>query len=190
MRPGTGKSDKGITDLYAEGDLWRTNIVDFIRKHKIGADYAFMLGDGIHILTDIIWHDTLYRSFKQKYEEDPNPIQDVTWAYYNDTDQLDFQLFNGLAWREEVWELLRRSRPASVTGILSTDEIDAWKNRVLHWFDKGESRHKNPIRYISKTDVFEFIRYAGETIRRCLDGESKYGGGTGNRPPVSHERRN
>lgn len=41
VRPGTGKNDKRITHLYAEGDLWRANVVDFIKKNKAEANYAF-----------------------------------------------------------------------------------------------------------------------------------------------------
>ena len=50
-------------------------------------------------LTDIIWHYALQK-VSRNMKKIPTPIQDVTWAYYNDTDQLDFQLFNiGLARR-------------------------------------------------------------------------------------------
>ncbi|HOB09908.1 MAG TPA: zinc dependent phospholipase C family protein [Limnochordia bacterium] len=169
VRPGTGKNDKRITHLYAEGDLWRANVVDFIKKNKAEANYAFILGYGIHILTDIIWHDTFYTGFKQKYEQDPAPIQDETWAYYNDTDQLDFLLYHEMAWRPRVWELLKTAKAVDVNGILSSEEVDAWRNHTMRWLDKGESHHKNPIRYISKADVMEFIQLAGETIRRDLD---------------------
>lgn len=120
-------------------------------------------------MTDIIWHDTFYTGFKQKYEQDPAPIQDETWAYYNDTDQLDFLLYHEMAWRPRVWELLKTAKAVDVNGILSSEEVDAWRNHTMRWLDKGESHHKNPIRYISKADVMEFIQLAGETIRRDLD---------------------
>ena len=38
---------------------------------------------------------------------------------------------------------------------LSKEEIELWKERTLHWFDEGVSRHKNPIKYIFKEDIFK-----------------------------------
>ena len=97
VRPGTGKNDKRITHLYAEGDLWRANVVDFIKKNKAEAYYAFILGYGIHILTDIIWRCATQGSSRNMSKIRAN--QDETWAYYNDTDQLDFLLYHEMAWR-------------------------------------------------------------------------------------------
>jgi hypothetical protein len=41
--------------------------------------------------------------------------------------------------------------------ILSAQEIRAWNERTLHWFDSGESQHKNPIKYIKQVDIDNFI---------------------------------
>lgn len=172
MRANIQKNDKRITHLFAEGDLWKVNVLEFIKQNKFKTDYNFILGYGIHILTDIIWNETLYRKFKLKYEKDPAPIQDIAWAYYNDTDKLDFELYKVLEWRQEVWELLKKTKSIGIEGILNSDEIDAWKNRTLHWFDKGESQHKNPIRYIFMEDVIEFTQNAGKTIKSFLEAEN------------------
>ena len=42
-------------------------------------------------------------------------------------------------------------------GLLFRNEIDTWNERTLHWYDSGESQHKNPIKYITKQDVVNFI---------------------------------
>lgn len=172
MRVNIQKNDKEITHLFAEGDLWRANVIEFIRKNKFKTNYDFILGYGIHILTDIIWSETLYKKFELEYKKDPAPVQDIRWAYYNDTDKLDFKLYEELEWRQKVWELLKRAKAIGIEGILNSDEIDAWKNRTLHWFDKGESQHKNPIKYINLEDVIEFIQKASETIKTILKAEN------------------
>lgn len=170
MRANAQKSDKKITHLSAEdGESWKANVTGFISRSKDKSDYNFILGYGIHILTDIIWNETLFREFKQKYENDPVPIQEMTWAYYNDTDKLDFDMYREFEWREEIWELLKKAKSVGIDGILSSDEIEAWKYRTLHWFDKGESEHKNPIRYIFLDDIYVFIQRAGEKIKSILD---------------------
>ncbi len=50
--------------------------------HKTKSNYGFLLGYGIHILTDIIWNETLYAKFKLEYEKDCNQKQDIRLAYY------------------------------------------------------------------------------------------------------------
>ncbi|MDF2543731.1 MAG: hypothetical protein K0S47_3449 [Herbinix sp.] len=171
MRQNILSSDKGVTHLFAEGDLWKENVTGFIKQNKSKPNYNFILGYGIHILTDIIWNETLYRKFQHEYEKDATPLEDIRLAYYNDTDKLDFELYRIFDWRKDVWKLLERTQLFGVEGILSTDEINAWNNRTLHWFDHGVSLHKNPIRYISVEDLLEFIQNANKTIKRVLETE-------------------
>jgi len=171
MRENTGRMDKDITHLRRERDLWKANIITFLKQHKGRPDYSFFLGYGIHSLTDMIWHETILKEFQAAYDKDPAPVQDKKWAYYNDTDKLDFELYRTCEWRPKVWELLKKAKPCDVDGLLSADEIEAWKNRTLHWFDSGESQHKNPIRYISIEDLFRFIHEAGVKIRSFLEAE-------------------
>ncbi len=168
MRKGTGKEDKRITHLYSDGEQWKHNVLDFLKQNKTKSNYSFLLGYGIHILTDIFWNKTLYNGFKLKYEKDSNPIQDIREAYYNDTDQLDFELYKKLEWRQEVWELLEEAKPFDVDGILTSDEINAWNKRTLHWYDSGASHHRNPVKYITIEEILEFIQAAGKDIKNIL----------------------
>jgi len=171
MRTGADKLSKSITHLHADGSQWINNVLSFLKQNKTKFNYSFLLGYGIHIFTDIIWRDTLYENFKLKYERDCSPIQDITWAYYNDTDQLDFELYKKIQWLQNIWNLLEAAEPISIDGILSADEISAWNKHTLHWYGSGESQHKNPVKYISIEDVMEFIQTAGREIRNILNSE-------------------
>ena len=78
-------------------------------------------------------------------------------AYYNDTDILDQIIYNESDWRKDVWENLNKSNSVDFFNYLSKEEINLWKERTLHWFDEGVSKHKNPIKYISKNDILDFV---------------------------------
>jgi hypothetical protein len=150
--------DKKISHLYIDDiETWKKNAVEFIEKHITNNNKDFYIGYGIHILTDIIWRETVYSSYKLKYDKDTSPIQDKQWAYYNDTDQLDFMLYKNLEYCGELWKSLYDSKAIDVDGLVSSDEIDAWNVRTLHWFDSGVSRHKNPIKYINYDNLIDFI---------------------------------
>jgi len=168
MRKDANWQNKRITHLHADGEHWKDNVLDFLRQNKAKSNYKFLLGYGIHILTDILWNETIYSEFKIKYERDSAPTQDITWAYYNDTDQLDFELYKKIHWREEVWNLLEKAKPFDIDDILSAEEIKAWNERTLHWYDSGSSYHKHPIKYISYKDITDFAQTAGKTIRNTL----------------------
>ena len=93
-------------------------------------------------------------------------IQDQTWAYYNDTDKLDFELYEKYEYRLELWDYLLKSKAVGIDGLVSADEVGAWSNRTLHWFDSGESQHKNPIKYIFYDDLLNFMN---ETATKIYD---------------------
>lgn len=149
---------KSISHLYVDGDSWLKNALNFYESNKTN---PFAVGYCIHILTDIYWRDTINKEFKEKYDRDTTAIQDSRMAYYNDTDQLDLVLFNTCIWRNEIWIDLESAHAQSLKGLVSSDEVDAWKQRTLHWYDSGESEHKNPIRYITLEDLHSFIEKCG-----------------------------
>lgn len=49
----------------------------------------------------------------------------MKWAYYNDTDKLDFEQYSVFEWRQEVWDLLHNTKSVGIDGILISDEIEA-----------------------------------------------------------------
>ena len=145
-------------------DEYFSFVVDFINKNKAEADNNFLWGYGVHILTDMYWNKSTYTKFEENYKNDTAPIQDKRMAYYNDTDILDQILFNECVWKEDVWTLLQNTNDADFLDLLSAEEINLWRERTLHWYDSGESQHKNPVKYITKADIENFIRKCSEKI--------------------------
>lgn len=152
------RADKNTSHLYdADIEVWRKNAKNLILRNSAVSENEFYTGYGIHILTDIYWSETVFSMFKDRYNEDHTPIQDEQMAYYNDTDKLDFELHDKCEYRPQIWNYLLNRKPVSINGLVSLDEVDLWKEQILHWFDKGESKHKNPIKYITHDDLIAFI---------------------------------
>ena len=85
-------------------------------------------------------------------------------VYHNETDQLDFELFKFYPWKDEVWCLLKKVDALDVDGLLTSEEIDKWKVRTLHWYDSGVSKHRDPIKYINFNILDDFINNAAIKI--------------------------
>ena len=139
--------------------------LDFVKINNGKVNIDFLWGYIIHILTDMYWSKIVYNKFVEDYKKDTAPIQEERWAYYNDTDRLDQVLFNECDWKSDVWRNLQDVAYFDFLDLLSAQEIKAWNERTLHWFDSGESQHKNPIKYITQPDIENFISVCSEKIR-------------------------
>lgn len=169
MRESSDREDKRISHLHnTDIKIWKNNAKDLILNHSSKDDFDFYRGYSIHVLTDIYWDEIIYSKFESRYDEDKTPIQDKRWAYYNDTDQLDFELYTKYKYRPEIWDYLSNSKAVGIDGLVSADEVSAWNNRTLHWFDSGESQHKNHIKYILYDELLNFMEEAAAKIYEYL----------------------
>ena len=169
-RVGFTREQKLRNHLIPEGRQ-RTvgDILDFLKDHSDTCDNSFILGYTVHVLTDQLYNESVYKVYLYRYDNDPSPVQDKTWAYYNDTDIVDFELFAKVDWRAEVWDHLEESRGVTVMGYITAEEAEAWRDRTLHWYDSGESEHKNPVKYITLDDELRFIESAACKIFTFLE---------------------
>lgn len=169
MRENSKREDKNTSHLHnTDIEIWKINAKNLILTKSTKENSDFYCGYGIHILTDIYWNETIYAMFISRYDEDKTPAQDKTWAYYNDTDKLDFELYKKYEHRPEIWDYLQNIKAIEIDSLVSADEVSAWKNRTLHWFDSGESQHKNPIKYIFYDDLLSFMKETTMKIYKYL----------------------
>jgi len=163
-REGFTRDQKWRNHLINEdGSRTIQGIIEFYEKHKDIND-SFVLGYTVHILTDQLYSESVYREYLNRYDADPSPIQDKKWAYYNDTDIVDFELYAKQTWQIEVWNYLRQSRGVDIEGYISASESEAWRDRTLTWYESGQSEHNNPVKYITYEDEIKFIDTASAEI--------------------------
>lgn len=149
-------------------DSVKRNAVEFIRTHENSAERDFFAGYGVHIITDILWNLSIFEDFKRKYEEDDLPPENRNNVYYNAADRLDFELFHRMPWRSAVWDALAGSHGVDTDGLVSAAEVDGWNRRTLHWYDSGESLHKEPVYFFTYEKLVEFIEYAADETVKLL----------------------
>lgn len=114
IRQDADRLAKNRTHLIPSGkklkDIEERDLLRFIETNKDDVNLSFLWGYIIHVLTDMLWTRDVYRRFVKGYKADTAPIQDQHWAYYNDTDILDYILFKESPWRENVWQYLQQAK--------------------------------------------------------------------------------
>lgn len=157
---------------------WRKDVILALKSYQDRDDFDFYLGYFTHILADIYDNETIYKTFKEKYSQENQPLQDRGKAFYNDKSQNDFELYRLSEWKDEVWNFLRQSDGGDIPDIITSCEVQRYKDLVLHQYDEGKSQYDQPIKYFSLSDNLFFIENSinkiTSIIANLLKEESEY----------------
>lgn len=175
MREGANRDDKEHTHFYPGKE---DNYIG--RLHKLYVDYinertdqrwtSFVLGYFMHVVTDYYWFRTVHPEFVeqvQKRDQREGIVrtkENLSRLYYQETDQVDFNLFHNASWSEEVWSALKEESGYGMRDRLTTDEIIRWRDRTFS-FLKGEEPGITPC-YITEEVVQAFVE---KTVFRLLE---------------------
>jgi len=175
-RAGWTRHDKDVSHLRT--DLPKTGQTAVIRQRidhlwasRTGdaKEDSFLAGCCVHLLTDWVWGKYLrVPYFVPHYEADPNPAQDMTTAYYNDTDLADLDLYNTCPWRKDVFALLQSAEGMDFGDKVSAREAELWRDYILNFYDNMDMARYIPARYIHPEDISAFITQAAEYIREAM----------------------
>jgi hypothetical protein len=166
MRPESQHRDKLITHLLDPADTPdHTQVRDLLAHYTaMPAPYpAFAAGYAAHVLTDRLWSSTITEPF---YAQLPPDTDDVTWRklYYQETDQIDCNLYHHMPWQPEVWSCLAQADSLDFLPLLSSSEIDLWRKRTLRWFeDPSHEPHVTP-NYLTDSLVENFASRAARYV--------------------------
>ena len=125
----------------------------------------FILGYCTHILTDLVWLDTVYKNYRTTLAQSKLELEHRA-LYYKETDYIDFKLYREAPWRERIWNELSISKAIDFHDILTSEEIENWKIRTLTWFDDDEKDPKIPPEFIKEDMIDEFVIEATEYINK------------------------
>ena len=171
MLKGWTPEDKNRTHLGTRSSHDPAAVGEFLRRLPELPDRDYAVGYALHILTDVYWVNGVVARFDQRYYSDPQPVQDRRHAYYNDTDQLDLELYRTLPGREELWGHLKQAKAPDLPGLLPGRGADLWNQRLWTWFDT-QGEFSFPLRYLSLEEVQSFLpeaaNYAAEYICSTL----------------------
>lgn len=171
MRPGYHRQLKADSHFTAEKSrqndpaIWTADVLAAYRGKESD---AFAQGYVVHVLTDIVWGQELGGKIFDAYDADPEPAQERSAAYYNDTDLIDIALYKNAPWRPEVFAAMASS-PARAFGSLVTEaDCEAWRARTLRWYEEHDESMYRPMRYVTQEQIDAFVRAAAERISRIL----------------------
>ena len=164
MRENHSREKKRITHL----DYDSKKALNFIEENKQSKNYSFYLGYAVHLLTDNYWIESLYDTFDIRYDEDSEPEQDRTSAYYNDMNLLDLALYNKQPNRKSIFELLESTNAISAKFLLSATEIEDWKQYVMGWYNKIETKYRYPVKYLNINEIEGFVESTSSNLKDIL----------------------
>lgn len=166
MREGASREDKRLTHLpagsgEAEDAPARALFAQYEHTDRDTADFA--AGYVAHVLTDRVWRDTFYATFRSRVAPDLDPAE---WRrlYYRETDQLDFNLYRRMPWRPEVWTRLALAQPRDFADLLTGAEIGRWRDRTLHWFEDPAKDPRIEPSYCTDQELQGFISHAADVV--------------------------
>jgi hypothetical protein len=168
MRAGADSAAKGIVHLNEPPDTIEhdaiRNLLDQYSQMKAPL-LQFAAGYAAHLLADRLWNKTIIQPFQASYSAlmDASTLRTL---YYQETDQIDFNLYHRMTWRTQVWELLDRTAAPDFPPLLTAQEVDLWRQRTLQWFDKLKQEPKIVPQHITDNDVASFTREAVAAIEQ------------------------
>jgi hypothetical protein len=136
MRPDAGYTEKGWVHLWASPGLPdRERVRALLARYwdKTPELVDFAEGYAAHLLTDHSWRITILERLFEPIRQ-ASTEEEQRALYYQDTDQIDFNLYHRMPWRPLVWEMLAAAQPVDFADFLTAHEIDQWRDRTLKWF--------------------------------------------------------
>jgi hypothetical protein len=164
MRPNAQQDDKRRTHMDDPADTPdHTRLQELLSQHAGGPSASFTAGYVAHILADRLWRRTVLTAFRAQLPPDTASSTERS-LYYQDTDQVDFNLYRRSAWRPMVWELLGTATAPEYHPLLSADEIGRWRQRTLDWFDTLKQEPGVTPQYVTDSMVANFIVQAADEV--------------------------
>jgi len=155
-------------------DAWKKDVIDFMSDHKTDEDYAFYLGYGIHILTDIKWKETVIPAFSARCAERGVLYDESRSIYYNDMEMIDPLCYDRYKLQSDVWEYLSGPEGSCFKGpgvnapgvdnLVTAKEIDSWRENTLSMLKNKRDLHDVPADFFTYDMVSGFIENAAKQI--------------------------
>ena len=180
-RPNTDRSDKNRTHLLTkphgqttDAEYWE--LVRAFLHHQWAkqqqTDFSeevmpgFVEGYAAHVLADRLWLDGLFLPFRERVSQLAQ--EEVAQLYYREADQVDIFLYRRMAWRPQIWQSLAAATAVGAEELLSAQEIEAWRQRTLHWYDDPQNDPHTEPAHITYEAVVDFAVQAAQTIHARL----------------------
>ena len=160
----TGNEKWGKT---TDNDSWKSNVIQFLQKHKNSNNFDFILGYCIHVLTDIYNNIHVWTPFRLTH------FGKDDWDYDNihhfESKKIDIELSLSYKYKDDIRFYLEKSECFDLYDIIYFDEIEKQKTYVMgSWYMNNEHPDisANEIRTLEKE--MDFIKNSTEYIAFIL----------------------
>lgn len=179
MRDGATREDKRHTHFEpkAEGDYMarlQERYSTLVEQTNDEGRKWFVRGYFMHVLTDYIWFRSVHPQFVKEVtglERDEGMTQardQLNRLYYQETDQVDFDLYQQAEWSSEVWQWLGRTRGYDMQDLLIADEMERWRDRTLSFLKEGSQQPGIVPQYITAEIVERFVSETAKRLQAVL----------------------
>lgn len=173
MRKNTDRQDKRRTHLELNeiGDisLLETTYKEYMLR-KSDTDWQwFVRGYFAHLLTDYYWLHTIYKNYSERASVERFTSKQKRIIYYQETDQIDYNLYRTKDWKDSVWKDLIEMKSYDFEPLISFDEINFWRMRTIHWFDLISEEPLIQPQYITESQVNDFMVETAKDLRRLFN---------------------
>ncbi|MFS0870296.1 hypothetical protein [Paenibacillus xylanilyticus] len=176
MREGTTRVDKEFTHFNPkdEGDYiarLQERYSSYIQQRSDEGWKWFVRGYFMHVLTDYYWFRSLYPEFVERVTstDENNGVKrtkdELGRLYYQETDQIDFNLYHYASWSGDVWRLLKSTPSYDVADRLTAEEILRWRDRTVTFFNEQANEPGIVPTYMTDDMVSSFVT---DTVQRLI----------------------
>ncbi len=159
-RPGATRDDKRRVHLASTEEQPLSerlhSIQEFWTAHEHLVDASLLTGWVTHLVTDSIWSRHLVRGVWAEATQGWSHEQ-RTRRYYDEADKVDFILYRTAPWRRHVWESVADRIIPDAADLLTSEEITAWRDRLLRWFTELKEEPNVELSVITMNRVRRFV---------------------------------
>lgn len=183
MREGWTRADKENTHFNPkdknEGDYveqLKKRYSTYIQQHADEGWKWFVRGYFMHVLTDFYWFRSVHPQFVEQVTlTDQNSgitrtKDELGRLYYQETDQIDFNLYEQASWSEEVWKMLEIAPGYDVADLLTAEEILRWRDRTFSFFNESANESGIVPKFITDVKISAFVANTAQRLKVLLQG--------------------
>lgn len=148
---------------------WKKNVTGFIHSMKSDVNRDFIIGYGVHILTDILWKETLFAEFLSQIPLNDTNATSPRVLYYKDMEITDYEMFKAYDLEADVWQCLSNNPIKTVeNSLVNGDDMLKWKVNVLRLFAHKTHVCDCKALFFTSKALRVFIENAAASIPRAL----------------------
>jgi hypothetical protein len=151
-------------------DIWKNDVIKYIKDNIGKIDIDFLLGFCIHILTDIYDNSNVLIPLRKKYDN----FNELSKIILYESDIIDLHLFQICPFREKILDLLNNSEPFDFMNIVNKKDMENIINNIVNiQYNKEIIININDNKIITLKDELKFIDKATEYINGIFEYEIK-----------------